>query len=58
MTQQEAQTYWRCSNCNFTLQAAKPPDICPMCRGQCEFKDVTSYLPECGGPGQVDPRLK
>jgi rubrerythrin len=54
----EGQVHWQCSNCGFTLQAAQPPEICPMCRGQCEFKDVTCYLPECGGPGGIDPRLK
>jgi rubredoxin len=46
MNPREAQPYWRCSNCSFTLQAAKPPDICPMRRGQCEFKDVSRYLTE------------
>jgi rubrerythrin len=50
MNDPEAQPYWKCSNCAFTLQAPLPPDICPMCRGQCEFKDVSCYLPECGEP--------
>lgn len=58
MSQPEVQPYWKCSNCSFVLQAATPPDLCPECRGQCEFKDVTCYLPECGGPGNPDPRLK
>jgi rubredoxin len=49
---------WRCSNCGFSLKAAEPPRICPMCRAQCEFNDVSCYLPECGGPKGADPRLK
>jgi hypothetical protein len=24
---------------------------------KCEFKNVTCYTPECGGPGNIDPRL-
>ncbi len=57
MIQSEAQFFWRCGNCSFTLQAPCPPDICPSCRRQCKFKDVSCYLPECGGPGNVDQRL-
>ena len=22
-------TYWRCSNCQYTISAAKPPEVCP-----------------------------
>jgi rubrerythrin len=58
MTQPATEPYWKCSNCHFTIQAARPPDLCPMCRGQCEFKDVSCYQPECGGPGHIDPQLK
>jgi rubrerythrin len=58
MSQSDVETSWRCINCSFTIQAPRPPDICPMCHGHCEFKDVSCYLPECGGPGHVDPRLK
>jgi rubredoxin len=57
MNPQEAQLYWRCSNCSFTLQAAKPLGICPICRGQIGFINVSCYLLECGGPGQIDHRL-
>ena len=58
MNQQSTQTSWRCTKCGFTLQAEKPPEMCPTCQAQCEFHDVTCYLPECGGPGGIDPRLK
>ena len=51
------QTFWKCSKCGHTLEAPAPPENCPECREACEFKDVTCYLPECGGPGQTDPRL-
>ena len=55
---EEKQPFWKCNDCSFTLQAANPPEVCPNCRGRCEFKDVSCYLPECGGPGHTDPRLK
>jgi len=57
MTQSAAPMFWRCGICNFTLQGPCPPDTCPSCRSQCKFKDVSCYLPECGGPGNVDQRL-
>lgn len=49
---------WKCSKCGYTLQAAAPPQDCPACKQQCEFHDVSCYLPGCGGPGGMDPRLK
>lgn len=49
---------WRCSTCGFSLKAAAPPEICPMCRNKCEFVDVSCYIPGCGGPEGADPRLK
>ena len=59
MNQATAQKlYWKCGNCSSTLEAPRPPDICPSCRDVCKFKDVSCYLPECGGPGFIDPRLK
>jgi rubrerythrin len=58
MSQASTQPSWRCTECGFTLQADQPPQICPMCRAQCEFHDISCYLPECGGPGGIDPRLK
>ena len=48
---------WKCSNCGYTLQATSPPEPCPNCHEKCEFLDVTCYIPECGGPGSIDPRL-
>jgi rubrerythrin len=46
MHQSEPQVSLRCNNCGFTLQAAKAPDICPMCRGQGKFKEVIVLRPE------------
>lgn len=48
--------YWKCGECGYTLQAKTPPDTCPSCNEQCEFKDVTCYTPECGFKG-IDPKL-
>jgi len=50
-------TYWKCDKCGFLVTASKPPDVCPECGEQCDFIDVTCYIPECGGPGHIDPRL-
>lgn len=49
--------YWKCSKCGFTITAAVPPDDCPECGEKCDFKNITCYTPECGGPGNIDPRL-
>jgi rubredoxin len=48
---------WQCSNCRYTFKAAAPPDRCPSCKQTCTFSDVTCYIPDCGGPGNIDPRL-
>jgi len=50
-------TYWKCGNCGFLLTAPVGPDTCPSCKEKCEFKNVTCYTPECGGPGNIDPQL-
>ncbi len=50
-------TYWRCSECGFLISSETPPSQCPRCKEDCAFKNVTCYIPECGGPGNVDPRL-
>lgn len=50
-------TQWKCSNCDYTFAADSPPDTCPSCEQACTFSDVTCYIPECGGPGNIDPRL-
>ena len=57
MSAMEMQAHWKCTECGYTMAAAKPPETCPECKKACEFKDVSCYLPECGGPGNVDPRL-
>jgi hypothetical protein len=33
------------------------PEKCPSCKQTCTFSDVTCYIPDCGGPGNIDPRL-
>jgi len=52
-------TYWKCSNpqCGFLMTASVPPDACPQCGEKCPFINVTCYVPECGGPDNIDPRL-
>jgi desulfoferrodoxin-like iron-binding protein len=48
--------FWRCSNCRYVLQSPRPPEVCPSCHQNCQFSDVTCYIPECGFSG-VDGRL-
>ena len=48
--------YWKCSSCRYVLQAAQPPEVCPSCQQNCQFVDVTCYIPECGFSG-ADNRL-
>jgi len=48
--------YWKCSNCRYVLQTLQPPEVCPSCQQQCQFVDVTCYIPECGFSGP-DNRL-
>jgi rubredoxin len=50
-------TQWQCSNCGYTFGTDTPPDRCPSCKQTCTFSDVTCYIPDCGGPGNIDPRL-
>ncbi|WP_163339388.1 rubredoxin-like domain-containing protein [Desulfopila sp. IMCC35008] len=50
-------TYWRCSSCSFIITSPNPPEICPECGQECDFKNITCYTPDCGGPGNIDPRL-
>ncbi|MFV0436889.1 MAG: rubredoxin-like domain-containing protein [Desulfopila sp.] len=49
--------FWKCSSCGNTIQAPKAPEQCPSCQEKCAFMDVTCYTPDCGGPGNIDPRL-
>ena len=52
------QGHWKCSKCGYTLTAPLPPETCPECKEKCEFLDVACYIQDCGGPGNIDPRLK
>lgn len=49
-------TNWKCSNCNYTVEADTPPEICPSCKEKCAFNDNTCYTPDCEDRG-VDDRL-
>jgi rubrerythrin len=49
--------YWKCAECGFLITTAEPPDECPECGAKCEFINITCYIPECGGLGNIDPRL-
>ena len=49
--------HWKCSNCGNTIQAVSAPEQCPSCKQKCAFMDVSCYTPDCGGPGNIDPRL-
>jgi rubredoxin len=53
----ENKSWWICSECDYTLQAEQPPKECPQCKKPCLFADVTCYVPECGGPNNLDVRL-
>jgi rubredoxin len=52
-------TTWKCNKCGYTLTGGEPPEICPSCKEQCEYVDVTCYIPECGGPdsGNMNPQV-
>ena len=50
-------TQWKCSNCGYTFGANTVPERCPSCKQTCTFSDVTCYIPDCGGPDNLDPRL-
>ncbi len=51
------QTFWKCRECGYILKAPTIPEQCPSCYRKCEFKNVTCYTPECGGPGHIDKAL-
>ena len=52
-------TTWKCNQCGNTVEAKVPPDLCPACGQQCEYVDVTCYIPGCGGPGSgnINPEV-
>jgi len=49
--------HWKCGKCKYTFTAPSLPDKCPVCDEKCDFLNITCYTPECGGPGNIDPRL-
>lgn len=51
------QTHWKCGKCKFMFTAPSLPEQCPECGEKCDFLNITCYTPECGGPGNIDPRL-
>ena len=57
MSTMEMKAHWKCTKCGYTMAADGPPETCPQCKENCEFKDVSCYLPDCGGSGNIDPRL-
>ena len=50
-------THWMCTTCGYYLQGAMAPNLCPSCRHECDFHDVTCYHTECGGEQNIDPLL-
>jgi rubredoxin len=53
----ETKNWWICSECDYVIRAETPPEKCPQCGKDCVFSDVTCYIPECGGPNNLDMRL-
>jgi rubrerythrin len=51
------QTYWKCAECGYVLSGVNPPNACPSCQKKCQFLNATCYTPDCGGPGNFDPRI-
>lgn len=49
--------WWMCSECEYIFQSKASPETCPNCHKECSFVDVTCYIPECGGPNNLDARL-
>ena len=41
-------TKWKCTACNYKLEAETPPEKCPYCSQKCAFVDDTCYTPDCG----------
>ena len=53
----EELNHWKCGKCSFTFTARSLPEKCPVCDEKCDFLNITCYTPDCGGPGNIDPRL-
>jgi rubredoxin len=54
---EKTSNWWMCSECENVFQDEISPATCPSCLKKCTFVDVTCYIPECGGPKNVDTRL-
>jgi rubredoxin len=50
-------TWWICSECDYVIHADTQPEECPHCKKKCLFSDVTCYIPDCGGPNNLDMQL-
>ena len=50
-------TSYKCMKCGYLITAIIPPDSCPDCGDKSGFENVSCYIPECGGPGNIDKRL-
>jgi rubredoxin len=48
---EKAMAVWKCNNCGNTIEVQAPPEKCPSCKQNCEFVDVSCYVPDCGGAG-------
>ena len=57
LRKEEAKNYWMFDECNYVFEAETPPDKCPDFHAKCTFMNVSCYIPDCGGPGNYDPKL-
>ncbi len=46
-------TSWKCGNCGYQFEAKEPYEKCPSCDKECEFIDVTNYVPKMDRSGRV-----
>lgn len=53
----KTKNWWMCSECEYVFQSETLSETCPSCKKKCTFVDVSCYIPECGGPGNLDMRL-
>ena len=50
-------SYWMCTVCDYVFESEAPTEECPSCGGKCVFADVSCYIPECGGPDNLNQEL-
>ena len=50
-------SWWICRNCNYVFEVETPPETCPSCHAERVFSDITRYIDEFGGPGNLDMKL-